>query len=135
MGASRTRAERAYSPLFRREEIENETVSAIAAPSGQVAGGQAPRNGAARSRWRWCGLFRSNTPGMDHFCCTVDGYDAQGAMSKCEGVGLNPRPEEDRVYFDDPDGLEVQCWRFSRPSPTGRYVEDLAQDVDGRGGP
>ena len=68
----------------------------------------APGNCFLRAGAHYLGLFRSATPAVDHFCFTVDGYDADGAMSRLERIGLAPRREEDRVYFDDPDGLEVQ---------------------------
>ena len=32
----------------------------------------------------------------------------RGTMTRREAVGLEPRRTHDRVYFDDPDGLEVQ---------------------------
>ena len=53
-------------------------------------------------------LFRSDEAGMDHYCYSVEGYTASGAVEKLEAVGLKPRRREQRVYFDDPDGLEVQ---------------------------
>ena len=68
----------------------------------------APGNCFLRAGSNYVGLFRSETPGVDHFCFTVDGYEARDAMSRLEEVGLAPRRQEDRVYFDDPDGLEVQ---------------------------
>lgn len=54
------------------------------------------------------GLFRSDRPAVDHFCFTVEGYSAGDAMSKLSALGLSPHRVEDRVYFDDPDGLQVQ---------------------------
>lgn len=56
----------------------------------------------------YLGLFRSSAPAVDHFCFTVETYDADAAMTRSAKAGLEPRREEDRVYFDDPDGLEIQ---------------------------
>ncbi len=53
-------------------------------------------------------LFRADTPAMDHYCYTVKGYDATDAVTRLEAAGLKPRRRSNRVYFDDPDGLEVQ---------------------------
>ncbi len=67
-----------------------------------------PGNCFLRSGEHYLGLFRSSTPAVDHYCYTVDGYDADDAMARLRTAGLSPRRQEDRVYFDDPDGLEVQ---------------------------
>jgi catechol 2,3-dioxygenase-like lactoylglutathione lyase family enzyme len=53
-------------------------------------------------------LFRADKPAMDHYCYSVSDYDAAGAVKRLEAAGLAPRRQGDRVYFDDPDGLEVQ---------------------------
>ncbi len=53
-------------------------------------------------------LFRSPDPGMDHYCYAVEGYDAGDAARRLEARGIRPRVTRDRIYFDDPDGLEVQ---------------------------
>jgi catechol 2,3-dioxygenase-like lactoylglutathione lyase family enzyme len=53
-------------------------------------------------------LFRSSAAAMDHYCYTIEGYDAGEAVETLKRVGLAPRRVADRVYFDDPDGLEVQ---------------------------
>ncbi|MCZ6746404.1 MAG: VOC family protein [Acidobacteria bacterium] len=53
-------------------------------------------------------LFQSDSPGMDHYCYTIAEYDPASCFRTLEAEGLNPRRAEDRVYFDDPDGLEVQ---------------------------
>jgi catechol 2,3-dioxygenase-like lactoylglutathione lyase family enzyme len=46
--------------------------------------------------------------GMDHYCYSVEDYAADDAVKRLEAAGLKPRRQDDRVYFDDPDGLEVQ---------------------------
>jgi len=53
-------------------------------------------------------LFPAEQARMDHYCYSVPGYDAGAAIKKLEAAGLKPRRRENRVYFDDPDGLEVQ---------------------------
>lgn len=53
-------------------------------------------------------LFRANKPAMDHYCFSISRYDPADAVTRLEAAGLKPRRRGDRVYFDDPDGLEVQ---------------------------
>ena len=53
-------------------------------------------------------LFKARTPGLDHFCFTVDAYEAGDAVTRLRAAGLEPRRQADRVYFDDPDRIEVQ---------------------------
>ena len=67
-----------------------------------------PGNCFMRAGEHYMGLFRSGEPAVDHFCFTVEGYDADEAMATLEAAGMAPWREEDRVYFKDPDGLEVQ---------------------------
>ncbi len=53
-------------------------------------------------------LFRADKPAMDHYCYTIKGYTAGDAVKRLEAAALKPRRRGNRVYFDDPDGLEVQ---------------------------
>ena len=53
-------------------------------------------------------LFRSGTAGLDHYCYTIDGFDATRTMKVLQDANLKPVRRENRVYFDDPDGLTVQ---------------------------
>ncbi len=53
-------------------------------------------------------LFRADKPGMDRYCYTVKGYTAGDAVTRLDAAALKPRRHGNRVYFDDPDGLEVQ---------------------------
>ena len=53
-------------------------------------------------------LFRADRAGMDHYCHTIDGYDPDDVVARLRAVGIEPRRTANRVYFDDPDGLEVQ---------------------------
>ena len=53
-------------------------------------------------------LFKSSKPGMNHFCFTWPGKTADEAVRRIQAAGMQPRREENRVYFPDPDGLTVQ---------------------------
>jgi hypothetical protein len=53
-------------------------------------------------------LFRSDTPGMHHYCYAIDTYDQQNAAERLRAAGLTPKLRGRRIYFDDPDGIEVQ---------------------------
>lgn len=53
-------------------------------------------------------LFKARQAGLNHYCYTVKGYTADGAAEKLKAAGFEPRRAANRVYFDDPDGLEVQ---------------------------
>ena len=53
-------------------------------------------------------LFRGEQAGLDHYSFAIDDYSADGAVARLEAAGLAPRRRQNRVYFDDPDGLEVQ---------------------------
>jgi catechol 2,3-dioxygenase-like lactoylglutathione lyase family enzyme len=53
-------------------------------------------------------LFRSEQAAMDHYCYSIEEYDPARAVATLEAAGLAARRRGDRVYFDDPDGLEVQ---------------------------
>ncbi len=53
-------------------------------------------------------LFGRDQAGMDHYCYSVEGYDAHKAAQKLREQNLESRITGDRIYFDDPDGLTVQ---------------------------
>ena len=53
-------------------------------------------------------LFRSNDSGLNHYCYSVEDFDAGTAEEKLRAEGLSPRREGDRIYFNDPHGLTVQ---------------------------
>lgn len=59
-------------------------------------------------RENFLALFAGSSTGMDHFCISVDGYAPEEAVKLASGEGLNPRRSGGRVYFDDPNGLEIQ---------------------------
>ena len=53
-------------------------------------------------------LFRSSTPGMHHYSYAIPDYDQRTAAEKLRAVDIEPTLQENRIYFDDPDGLVVQ---------------------------
>jgi catechol 2,3-dioxygenase-like lactoylglutathione lyase family enzyme len=53
-------------------------------------------------------LFRGEQPGLNHYCYAIKGYNADQAEDKLKAAGLKPRREGNRVYFPDPDGIELQ---------------------------
>jgi catechol 2,3-dioxygenase-like lactoylglutathione lyase family enzyme len=55
-------------------------------------------------------LFQNAGPGLDHFCIAIENFDADSVLASLSRAGLKPhRPAgSDRVYFPDPDGIEVQ---------------------------
>ena len=53
-------------------------------------------------------LFKGEHPGLNHYCYTIKGYDADKAEETLKAAGLKPRREGNRVYFPDPDGITVQ---------------------------
>lgn len=53
-------------------------------------------------------LFRGDRPGLNHYCYTIEKYDADDVMQRLADAGLRPRREGNRVYFPDPDGITVQ---------------------------
>lgn len=56
-------------------------------------------------------LFRGETPGLDHYSFAIDGYDPGRAVDTLRAAGLSPDRRGNRVYFPDPDGIEVQVSR------------------------
>lgn len=53
-------------------------------------------------------LFKADKPSMNHYCYSIPTYDPDDTVKRLKAAGLSPRRRSDRVYFDDPDGLEVQ---------------------------
>ena len=53
-------------------------------------------------------LFEGRNPGMNHYCLAIEDYEVAKVTAKLEAEGLNPRRTQNRVYFQDPDGLTVQ---------------------------
>lgn len=55
-------------------------------------------------------LFKSDTPGLHHFCFSVDDFNVIEAEKRLREVELNPNQPKgtNRIYFDDPDGIQLQ---------------------------
>jgi len=55
-------------------------------------------------------LFENQKPGLDHFCIAIEDFKAEAVMDQLNRQGLKPRRPSgtDRIYFPDPDELEVQ---------------------------
>jgi catechol 2,3-dioxygenase-like lactoylglutathione lyase family enzyme len=55
-------------------------------------------------------LFKNEKPGLDHYCIAIQNFQADAVVEELRRQGLRPRRPSgsDRVYFRDPDGLEVQ---------------------------
>lgn len=53
-------------------------------------------------------LFRSSRPGLHHYSYAIPNYDQRAAAEKLRAVDIDPDLQENRIYFDDPDGLVVQ---------------------------
>jgi catechol 2,3-dioxygenase-like lactoylglutathione lyase family enzyme len=53
-------------------------------------------------------LFKGDKPGLNHYCYAIKGYAVDQAEEKLKAAGLKPRREDNRLYFPDPDGIEVQ---------------------------
>lgn len=54
-------------------------------------------------------LFRGDQARMDHYCYSVQNYDAVLAEEKLQAAGIpNIHRAGGRIYFSDPDGLTVQ---------------------------
>ena len=53
-------------------------------------------------------LFRSAEAGLDHYCYTVRDFEPGQVMKKLGAAGLGPERHQDRIYFEDGDGLTVQ---------------------------
>ena len=56
----------------------------------------------------WLALFEGGKPGLHHYCYSIANYDPAEAVAKLKAAGLTPRRAGNRVYFDDPDGIECQ---------------------------
>ena len=55
-------------------------------------------------------LFKNEKPGLDHYCMEIEAFRPDEVMDQLKRKGLQPRRPAgtDRIYFPDPDGLEVQ---------------------------
>jgi hypothetical protein len=56
----------------------------------------------------WLALFQGEKPGLNHYCYSIANYDPADAAARLKAAGLTPKRRGDRIYFDDPDGIECQ---------------------------
>jgi hypothetical protein len=53
-------------------------------------------------------LFRGDEARMDHYCYSIENYSVTDAADKLRAQGIEPRIEDQRIYFPDADGHTVQ---------------------------
>ena len=53
-------------------------------------------------------LFQGPDAGMNHYCLAIKNYEVATVAATLDAAGLKPRRTQNRVYFNDPDGLTVQ---------------------------
>lgn len=75
--------------------------------------GLAPTSQSESSAFLDCGphflaLFRSSSPGLAHYSYGLENYSQSEAAQRLRAVGIEPKLRGRRIYFDDPDGIEVQ---------------------------
>jgi hypothetical protein len=56
----------------------------------------------------WLALFQGEKPGLHHYCYSIENYGPADAVERLKAAGLTPKRRGDRIYFDDPDGIECQ---------------------------
>lgn len=108
----------AASPTFAARSIDHVALRVTDVPRArdfyqQHLGLEVTSNCGANQCFLGCGpdflaLFRGSTPGLDHFSFAIDGYQPAQAVEKLEAAGLEAKRRGNRVYFDDPDGIELQ---------------------------
>ena len=59
-------------------------------------------------RKNFLALFQNANPGMNHYCIAIEDYEVGRVTAELERQGLDPARRSNRVYFKDPDGIEVQ---------------------------
>ena len=59
-------------------------------------------------------LFENQKPGLDHYCIAIQDFKADAIMNELNRQGLESRRPSgtDRIYFPDPDEIEVQVSAF-----------------------
>ena len=70
---------------------------------------ESPRNCfMSAGRNNFLAMFRAQSPGLDHYCYTIERYQPDEAVRRLDLAGLKPERHANRVYFDDPDGIQLQ---------------------------
>ena len=55
------------------------------------------------------GRAQRTEPGLDHLAFSVEGWTLEGMVDHLRARGLEPWTEGQRIYFRDPDGIELQA--------------------------
>ena len=74
----------------------------------RVTSDRSPNNCFLSCGDNFLALFRGDKACMDHYCYSINDYKAGQAVETLKRVGLKPERHANRVYFLDPDGLQVQ---------------------------
>ena len=53
-------------------------------------------------------LFPAESAGLNHYAYAIQNYQPDQVVEKLKAENLSPRREQNRIYFDDPDGITVQ---------------------------
>ena len=53
-------------------------------------------------------LFKGEPAGLHHYSYAIENYTQADAADRLRAAGLAPKLRGRRIYFDDPDGIEVQ---------------------------
>lgn len=53
-------------------------------------------------------LFKGEPAGLHHYSYAIENYSQADAADRLRAAGLTPKLRGQRIYFDDPDGIEVQ---------------------------
>lgn len=116
-GGTAAAAEKPADPTFQATELNHIALSVTDVARSRDFYvkhlGLSVMSDGARSCFLSCGphfvaLFQGERAGMHHYCYSIPNYEAGKAVDTLKSAGLNPRREQNRVYFDDPDGLTVQ---------------------------
>ncbi len=53
-------------------------------------------------------LFRREEAGLDHYCYSIENYDATKTLQTLQDAGLEASRDVNRVYFEAPNGFTIQ---------------------------
>ena len=68
---------------------------------------------------------------VDHICPGVESYDPAGVKSAVQKIGLPFRDSALGPFLTDPDGLQVQLWKFNSWSETVKTARPEAHPING----
>jgi catechol 2,3-dioxygenase-like lactoylglutathione lyase family enzyme len=118
LGAAMAEAAEEFAPTFSAQSVDHvalsvSDVSRSAEWYARHLGLRMTRQDASSAFLSCAGgdflaLFKSSQAGLNHYSFGVRGYDQQDAARRLRAAGLTPKARGGRMYFDDPDGIEVQ---------------------------